>query len=397
MNSKHVPYMIFGMLLGAMGTLIMSHMWQVSNICSPCVPCPRTPSIAVAHGGIAQFSAEALGLSPAVVSQVLKTHWWELPCRGDTESLLPMLKLVYRMDTESPVRDNGVLVDIGANVGQTSSAILAQFGQVDFKAFVRSQGSAEVQCGKAGTQLDAKLFAFEPGRKVGDKLSKHAKERGWEDEGFQLLRIAVGSFDGKAEFRDDGKETGSLVGENKAQQQGGGEEGEGKPSKKDSVYEVEVATVARLHEKYFSRFSDSIFLLKMDCEGFDPLALEGAQPLFAKRKVKFILFEYNKVWTAVTPGILLETVLEKLHKSGYECFFLTPKHLLPISGKFWHKSYEIRQWSNVFCGLSEDPDLQIVLDAFHLAPSSNQLKHYSTYDEYFFHCKGKECAVKNNN
>ena len=45
---------------------------------------------------IYSLSAEGLGLDPAKVAKVLDTHWWELPCRGDTENMLPLLRLAYR-------------------------------------------------------------------------------------------------------------------------------------------------------------------------------------------------------------------------------------------------------------------------------------------------------------
>ena len=40
----------------------------------------------------------------------------------------------------------------------------------------------------------------------------------------------------------------------------------------------------------------SIFLLKIDTEGFDPFVIEGAHRMLTQRKVRFILMEYNIKW-----------------------------------------------------------------------------------------------------
>lgn len=363
-------------------------------ICPACPTCPlaSTTSAVLAAASpvhekrsledtLQSLSATGLGLQPQRLAQTLAHHWWELPCRGDTELILPVLRLVYNTQSVDPVRDNGVLVDIGANVGQTSSALLSLFSNFDFRAFVRAQGGDGVVCGKSEEGAGAKVFALEPGTVVADRMEKHAKARGWFDDGFEILRVAAADVDTTARFADGGGELSALTTDKNVQ-----------------GYEVKVSKIDTVYEQHWKKHSDKVFLLKMDCEGHDPKALLGASKILSEHKVKFVLFEYNKFWSEVDASARLGDVATQMKGWGYTCFFLTPKHLLPISPPHWHDAFEIKKWSNIFCGLETDRDLVSVLDAFHSAPWSSMGTAKDTYDEYFFHCKAKggQCAFKKN-
>ncbi|CAM9806563.1 unnamed protein product, partial [Heterosigma akashiwo] len=42
-----------------------------------------------------------------------------------------------------------------------------------------------------------------------------------------------------------------------------------------------------------------ITLLKIDCEGADPLVLEGAYSMLEQNRIEVLIFEYNSVWTTL--------------------------------------------------------------------------------------------------
>ena len=65
----------------------------------------------------------------------------------------------------------------------------------------------------------------------------------------------------------------------------------------------------------------------------------------------------------------LKEVIDLLEEFNYFCFFIFDKRLLPLSGDFWKRNYEIRQWSNVLCGYEQNIMFKIA-EIYHLAYSS---------------------------
>lgn len=109
----------------------------------------------------------------------------------------------------------------------------------------------------------------------------------------------------------------------------------------------------------------NIFLLKVDAEGYDYDILDGASTLLAAHRVKFLSFEYNDKWFTNGRTRTLKDVTTQLHdKFGYQCHWITPAQLIPLSGVWWSEEYECRMWSNVFCGVKGDEDLDVVRDVY---------------------------------
>jgi len=100
-----------------------------------------------------------------------------------------------------------------------------------------------------------------------------------------------------------------------------------------------------------------VYLLKIDIEGFDGWALEGAKQHLLSRSFKWLLFEYNPKWKASSRT--LRQVTAWLHDQfQYECFLIVPSAgLIPLYGQHWHPGYESWKWTNVFCGHKLDRDL----------------------------------------
>lgn len=107
---------------------------------------------------------------------------------------------------------------------------------------------------------------------------------------------------------------------------------------------VTVDELARRHNVT----SSGIDLLSIDCEGWDPLVLEGTASLLQKRLVRLLEFEYHeKGHWAKTPGLLRMTI-DWLSSFGYACFWQgTNGDLAPLTTKC--PLAFLPMWSNVIC------------------------------------------------
>jgi hypothetical protein len=121
--------------------------------------------------------------------------------------------------------------------------------------------------------------------------------------------------------------------------------------------------------KLFQKKSDlDIFLLKIDTEGYDYNAVDGAHQMLAAKRIKFLSFEYNKKWFTSGRTRTLKQVSEQLYKEySYECYWILDEALIPLFGDWWIPEYEIRAWSNVFCGQKGDRHLSWVVDSYNAA------------------------------
>jgi len=79
---------------------------------------------------------------------------------------------------------------------------------------------------------------------------------------------------------------------------------------------------------------EECFLFKIDAEGYDPLVLDGAEPLLRIAGVKFIVFEHNEKWAAVKASVQLRSVVAALLDFNYACAFALHDILLPLDPRF---------------------------------------------------------------
>lgn len=114
---------------------------------------------------------------------------------------------------------------------------------------------------------------------------------------------------------------------------------------------------------------DSLFLLKIDTEGFDPLVLHGAQGTLAAHKVTILQFEYHQlgVWRQHS----LQDITQWLDSLGYVCYF--DGTLLTMLTGCWDPLLEFRQWSNVVCTLKNHLAHK-VLASYSLAPFEGRFR-----------------------
>jgi len=265
----------------------------------------------------------------------MQQGWWFLGCKSDVDEVLDILKPFYR----GPDID-GVVIDIGANLGQVTEHILQTFGNIPWNRYKRKFGLDGIYC-KNDPQPGVEVFMFEPNPHNAKRIRERMDFSHWGLERVHLIQAAVSNYTGSASFYFAGSlgETGNLK-KTVAKEKG-----------KRSTVEVEVLSLDDAHSRYMR--NKKIFMLKTDVEGFDGRILRGASTLLEQQTIRFLTFEYHGLWFDNTDDTLKDT-LAYLDKFGFICYLILPKRLLPLSGKFWQPMFETKKWSNVFCGHSDD-------------------------------------------
>jgi FkbM family methyltransferase len=194
-----------------------------------------------------------------------------------------------------PIR---VFFDVGANVGQTSTAALS-------------------------TYPEATVLAFEP-----DKTSFDALTSNVHSARFKAHNLALSDTNGEARFFDYGAlaTSNSLV--------------EDSQYAKRAQHPVTVRTVhcETLDAFCASHGIDRIDVLKIDTEGHEMAVLEGASDMLAENRIRFIYVEFNTLLPkdGTTGGALLPigNILEPLgfrFVASYAEFMITTGDLFVTS------------------------------------------------------------------
>jgi FkbM family methyltransferase len=333
---------------------------------------------ASASGFVDAFDAAAttLGASSAMASADTEACAHELPALQrefvlvlrsslshlsdvDSATLVPFLRRFYS-GTPRPL-----LIDVGANVGDTSEALMELLcAPVGEQFIVRpetgmhradSRGVEGAACG--GTPQEAlrggRVLAYEPMAKNFIALKARGNERGWGSAGWRAFEMALVAPEqapseaapAQVKFFSSG-ETGD--------QQGGLAANSSFVTEEN--FELVPAWTIDAHLDSLDESRAPVLLLKVDAEGFDAHVLRGAARLLRERRAHFVTFEYNSKWKSDPSGASLRGVIEDLRKVGYLCWLMTPTHLIPLSGRWWVPEYEIWAWSNVVCARSGQSD-----------------------------------------
>ena len=161
-----------------------------------------------------------------------------------------------------------MMFDIGANAGQTSTAMM--------------QFVCDGNCTRASTCVGKPrtgVVAFEPQRGMFQTLTALARREKWDLCGWQARNAAVSLAPGTMELF--GGNTHASLGKKAAWMDRAGF-GENK------VEEVRVTTV---DEVVAEMGLETIFLLKIDTEGFDTMVIQGAVKTLARKVPRFVLAE----------------------------------------------------------------------------------------------------------
>ena len=248
--------------------------------------------------------------------------------------LLPFLVRFFNPEVRT------ILVDIGANTGDTSASLMAFFTSSEclrYQAAHPPSGPHD-DC----TKSSATILAYEPMAGNSALLHARAAEGGWLNAGWRGFQMAVTSPTMAPAGMDSVVKFFST--NHPGDQQGGLSPA---VSGSDAFVIVNATTIdehlLRLHED-----ATPILLLKIDTEGFDAHVLLGAERLFRAKRATFVVFEYNEKWRSAPPHSLASTVTW-MSGVGYDCYFITPTELVPLFGQWWGPGFEIWGWSNVMC------------------------------------------------
>jgi FkbM family methyltransferase len=188
-----------------------------------------------------------------------------------------------------------IFFDVGANVGQTSSAALS-------------------------TLPGATIFAFEPDKTSFAKLGENV-----HSSRFKAFNVALSDRSGEARFFDYGAlaTSNSLV--------------EDSQYARRANHPATVTTVAcETLDSFCYRLGLShVDVLKIDTEGHEMAVLHGASQMLAKQRVRFIYVEFNTMLPkpGTTGGALLP-ISELLEPLGFRFVATYAEYMIPTADLF---------------------------------------------------------------
>jgi FkbM family methyltransferase len=194
---------------------------------------------------------------------------------------------MWLLDTIAP--GVGVFVDVGANVGDWTAALLER-------------------------APSARGVLVEAGPEAAERLRTRFGNR------VQVISAAAGDEEGVATFWEE---------------LGAGERSSVLPGFSGEAVErsVPMTTIDALATDHGL---DQIDLLKIDVEGFDARVIRGASGLLKERRIEALQFEYNRPWA--TAGDTLLGTIRELEELSYQTFLLTShglKNIDPDWGEFF--------------------------------------------------------------
>jgi FkbM family methyltransferase len=213
-------------------------------------------------------------------------------------SVLPFgidyLNDIRRLSSLADISIN-VFFDVGANLGQTSSAALTTF---------------------AG----ATIFAFEPDQTSFAKLGENV-----QSSRFKAFNVALSDRSGEARFFDYGAlaTSNSLVEDSQYAK---------RANHAATVTTVECETL----DSCCARLSIShVDVLKIDTEGHEMAVLQGASQMLVKQRVRFIYVEFNTMLPkpGTTGGALLP-ISELLEPLGFRFVATYAEYMIPTADLF---------------------------------------------------------------
>jgi Methyltransferase FkbM domain len=259
------------------------------------------------------------------------------------------------------------IVDVGLNVGQTSQKMLEYF--TNYSSCVRIDSSQ--RC----VTKNVFIVAFEPGIANFEHVKNISILGNWALGRWTGLQAAVGDGNYMTSFfastaAGDQQASRDVIAAGSAFQE-----------VQVPLLKLDTLFISGLHalpdaipligdtsfkDVISARRKPSIYLLKIDAEGYDYTVLNGAKQLLGSKKVRFLSFEYNHKWFTNARATNLQKTVKFLRKLDYLCFWITDNSLIPVSGQAWSETYEIKEWSNLFCGVHSDDGLKRIVESYNL-------------------------------
>jgi len=365
---------------------------------APAAPAPRAAPAAAPAGrvGLQRLLTDAeldesFRIRSELDSQAMGT--------ADAEMLLPFLRVIYgehRSQRGRGLEGAGGFVDVGANIGDVSEGILGAMSDHARRFYLHGlspPGGAlpplvDPVHPVYEDQKVAFVYALEPANATRALLERRALFGAWAVSNFRLFPFAAAAVSGTATFCAHnsgsgqsaltGSENGGIFGD----PQGAAVkrlEGEVKCGALETVTLVDLLDARGDITKGRNA---RVFLLKVDVEGAEAVVLAGAAPLFAAKRVSYVLFENHAKWRAtqeaigVAEFVSVGDVVQRLVDVGYKCAYVTPWGLMPFETKGTpsgdkgfpgcneglpqcarHRLYNRQVWSNILCAATPEEDL----------------------------------------
>ena len=266
------------------------------------------------------------------------------------------IEKLYLADMNRPDRQNKLFFDVGANKGYTIALWLSTWmpqlniSQKNVYEFLKEQLKVDdcgacLDCRESVLNISQKnnnnsssstiptritIHAFEPIRDTYEMLLQLRLQFNLSDVFIHNLALTNSTGVKKMVKCAAGKESCGLV------------LTQSNPA--DVIVDVNTMRLDDFVEKY--QIEQDIDLLKIDTEGADALVLDGARKLFAKERVRMLIFENHQVgmWQTIN----LTDVLQSLEKQGFICHLIGRTGMIRMT-KCWLPIYDLKWWSNVLC------------------------------------------------
>jgi FkbM family methyltransferase len=362
--------------------------------CPPAVPASAAAApcaLAVGGGGSGAADPRRRGLERLLTDDDLDTFFRveaELHDHAfgtaDVTFLAPYLARVagaHRAERGAGAGGTGGVVDVGANIGGATDAMLSHWSDHSMRFYLHVAGSDDSLHSAYSNERLAFAFALEAAPKTLALLRRRAEAARWANSNVRIFEAAASNASGTARFCSSaaGSEQGGV--ELQAAAKDGG-----------ACAVVEAVTVADLVDREaLAGPAARVFFLKIDVEGGEALVLAGAERLFAQQRVSYVLFENHAKWSQAqeavgfSPFVGVGDAVRALAAHGYRCFYLHSRGLVPFASRGtpagdaarpvsdcheglpfcarW-RLYNRQFWSNIFCGArSESAWLDWIADA----------------------------------
>lgn len=274
-----------------------------------------------------------------------------------------------------------ILLDIGANKGLFSGVLMTAFCQdpLIYYQYVQKNGkflypepdgSPNVWKQLYGAHHDqvsdkcAKIYAFEPHKGTCGSLNESATIYSYPRKNFQAINIGFADTVGTTKITGTaGDEINGIRNVQDIQPDVNLETDlvfiytldYWLQKKSDFFLAIDLQTstivaaekTATEKDEHDENLKSKILFAKIDTEGFEPNVIRGMKSFALKYGViDFFLFEYGDNWKTMGTGRLTEAV-DIFDSFGYDSFFISENHMIPINGMYWKNNYEDYKWKDI--------------------------------------------------
>jgi FkbM family methyltransferase len=250
--------------------------------------------------------------------------------QADSDNLVPLLAALFT--SHYSIRTNYHLVfDIGANLGRTSSFFVRMLTDHACRTSL-DKGVGHESC--RPLNKEAVILSFEPVPSTFELLAKASEINNWSAAPLLAFRAAVSDqhlgelvfYAGKAGDEQASQDIEAASSSNSIRVTSVSVDGllNGNMFDSSASKSIMFSGNANSLKEWSSIAQLDVFLLKIDTEGYDYFVLYGARAALQKKRIEFIVFEYNSKWFTKDRTVTLKQTVEMMFSEfHYLCFYIT--------------------------------------------------------------------------